>query len=174
MHFERRQDYQRAVRYLPRAPSPVDAVEAWGVQQGWVQAVDGQWTVPVEAAELEAIIPENVRQLIEQQFEGLSAAAQRWLEAASVVGVEFSVAAVAAGVEAAIEAVEEGGEALARRGQCLRGHGEEVWPDGTIAGRYEFLHALYQQVVYDRLPVGRRLQVMRPIHAPLPAFLQNI
>jgi DNA-binding winged helix-turn-helix (wHTH) protein/tetratricopeptide (TPR) repeat protein len=138
----------------------VQVVEAW-VQQGWVQEEDGQWIVPVGIEALAAIIPENVRQLIEQQFEGLQTAEQRWLEAASVVGVEFSVAAVAVGVEEALEVVEAGFEALVRRGQFLRGSGVEEWPDGTLAGRYGFLHALYQQVVYDRLPVWRRLRLHR-------------
>jgi predicted ATPase len=146
----------------------VQVVETW-VQQGWVQKADGQGTVQVEVEELAAIIPENVRQMIEQQFDRLSAEEQRLLEVASVVGVEFSVAAVAAGVEEALEAVEEGCEALVRRGQCLRGSGEEVWPDGTIAGRYGFRHALYQHVVYDRLPVGRRLRCHRRIGERLEA-----
>jgi DNA-binding winged helix-turn-helix (wHTH) protein/tetratricopeptide (TPR) repeat protein len=146
----------------------VQVVEAW-VQQGWVQEVDGQWTVPVGIEELAATIPENVRQMIEQQFDGLSAAEQRWLEAASVVGVEFSAAAVAAGVEESLEPVEEGCEALARRGQFLRGSDVEAWPDGTLAGRYGFLHALYQQVVYNRLPIGRRLRLHRRIGERLEA-----
>jgi predicted ATPase/DNA-binding winged helix-turn-helix (wHTH) protein len=146
----------------------VQVVEAW-VQQGWVQEVDGQWSVPVGIEELAATIPENVRQLIEQEFDGLRAEEQRWLEAASVVGVEFSAAAVAAEVEEGLEPVEEGCEALARRGQFLRGRDVEAWPDGTVAGRYGFRHALYQQVVYNRLPIGRRLRLHRRIGERLEA-----
>jgi len=56
----------------------------------------------------------------ERQIERLSPAGQRMLEAASVVGAEFSAAAVAAGVGAAVEEVEEGCTELARRGQFLR------------------------------------------------------
>jgi hypothetical protein len=37
--------------------------------------------------------------------------------------------------------------------------GEEEWPAETVAGSYAFLHALYQQVVYQQLPVGRRMQI---------------
>jgi predicted ATPase len=66
---------------------------------------------------------------------------------------------VAAGLGTAMEAVEVRCEALARHGQFLRGCGVEEWPDGTVAGRYAFLHALYQQVVYQQLPVGRQMQI---------------
>ena len=45
--------------------------------------------------------------------------------------------------------------ALARRWQFLQGSGLAEWPDGTVASCYQFRHALYQQVIYDRVPVGR-------------------
>src|SRR5262249_60970425 len=48
-------------------------------------------------------------------------------------------------------------EALARRGQFLRGAGVAEWPDGTVAGRYTFIHALYQQVLYARVSVGEQV-----------------
>src|SRR5262249_31932693 len=37
----------------------------------------------------------------------------------------------------------------------LRGEGPEEWPDGTVAARYGFRHALYQEVIYRRVPAGR-------------------
>ena len=48
-------------------------------------------------------------------------------------------------------------EALARRGQFLRAAGIAEWPDGTVAGRYAFIHALYQQVLYGRVSIGERV-----------------
>src|SRR5262249_36356625 len=39
----------------------------------------------------------------------------------------------------------------------------EEWPDGTLTARYGFRHTLYQQVVYDRVPVMRRLRLHRQI-----------
>jgi predicted ATPase len=140
----------------------VQTVDAW-VQQGWVVEVAGQWEAQVAVDTVETGVPESVRQMIAHQCDGLPPVAQAVLEAASVVGAEFSAAAVAAGLETAVEQVEEQCEALVRRGQFLRGGGGEAWPDGTVAGRYGFAHALYQQVVYDRLPVGRRMQLHRRI-----------
>src|SRR5439155_18056612 len=50
-----------------------------------------------------------------------------------------------------------------RREQLLRARGTSEWPDGTVAARYSFLHALYQEVVYERVTVGRRIGVHQRI-----------
>jgi DNA-binding winged helix-turn-helix (wHTH) protein/predicted ATPase len=136
-------------------------VDAW-VQQGWVAEVAGQWEVQVAVDTMAQGVAASVRQLIAQQCDGLPPSAQAVLEAGSVVGAEFSAAAVAAGLDLAVEQVEAQCEALVRRGQLVQG-GKEVWPDGTVAGRYAFVHTLYQQVVYERLPVGQQMQLHRRI-----------
>ncbi len=120
---------------------------------------DGRWHVQggIERAVLE--VPEGLQQLVEQQLLQLSADDQQVLEAASVTGMQFSAAAVAAGLEERVDAVDGGCSTLARRGQFLQSSGVEEWPDGTVVGCYRFRHTLYQQVVYDRLPVGRRIQL---------------
>jgi predicted ATPase len=97
--------------------------------------------------------------MVEQQFDGLAAEQQRTLEAASVVGREFSAAAAAAGIEEAQRLTEDRCADLARRGQFLVAAGTETWPDGTVAERYRFVHALYPHVVYERLSPGRRSQL---------------
>lgn len=126
-------------------------------RQGWVVEGDGPWPAIVEDAAIETLVPESLRELIEQQYDGLGAEAQQVLEAASVAGVEFSAAAVAAGVESAIGPVEECCADLARQRQFLEAHGVAEWPDGTLTECYQFRHALYQQVVYDRVPRARRV-----------------
>ena len=116
----------------------VQAVDAW-VQQGWINEVAGQWELQVGLETLETGVPESVRHMIVQQFEGLSPAEQAILESASVVGVEFARAAVAAGAGAPCGAVEEPCEALVRRGQFLRrcwGGGVAGWDgDGALCVR---------------------------------------
>jgi predicted ATPase len=59
--------------------------------------------------------------------------------------------------------VEDWCTVLARRRQWLEACGEQVWPDGTVAGSYRFTHALYQEVAYNRLPAARRAQLHRRI-----------
>ena len=108
-------------------------------------------------------MPENLRQLIEQQLARVSPDERKILEAASVAGAEFSAAAVAAGVERSTEAVETHCDSLVRREQFLRARGTSEWPDGTVAARYGFLHALYQEVLYEQLSASRRVRLHQQI-----------
>jgi predicted ATPase/DNA-binding winged helix-turn-helix (wHTH) protein len=144
-------------------------VADWWEQQGWVGAESGRWTGPEGGAALAGGVPESLRTLIETQFEGLNGAEQRLLEVASVAGEEFSTLVVAAGLAASVTEVEERCAALGRRGQFLQASGVDDWPDGTVAERYRFRHALYPQVLYDRLSVGRRLELHRQLGARLEA-----
>ena len=41
----------------------------------------------------------------------------------------------------------------------LHPRGVTTWPNGTVATRYAFWHALHQQVVYERLREGRRIRL---------------
>jgi predicted ATPase len=146
----------------------VQLVEALRRQDALVEA-GGCWEIPGGLAALDALVPESLRQLIEQQFDRLSAAQQQVLEAASVAGLDWTVAAVAAAVAAAAEPVEAACAALARQGQLVQAGGLVVWPDGTVGGSYQFRHALYQQVVYERVPVGRRMRLHQRLGLRLEA-----
>ena len=126
------------------------------VRRGLVRDGAGGWELVGGLEAIQHGVPESLRQLLEQQLEQLSRADQRLLEAASVVGVEFAAAAVAAGVETALEEVETQCATLARRGQFLRSRGPDTWPDGTVTERYGFVHALYHEALYDRIPASRR------------------
>ena len=108
-------------------------------------------------------VPENLGQLIEKQIEQLSQEEQQVLEAASVAGAEFSVAALAAGLAEEARLVEKRCTTLARRGQFLSPRGVSEWPDGTVAGRYGFIHSLYQDVLSKRLTPGQHLNLQRRI-----------
>src|SRR5262249_43295597 len=66
-------------------------------------------------------------------------------------------------LEQEIEEVEKRCAGLAAKGQFVRAAGVEEWPDGTIAGRYSFIHALYQNVVYERVAAARRIGLHRRI-----------
>ena len=132
------------------------------VARGTVSDQDGQWQLCAKVADVALGVPENLRQMIEKQIEQLTAQEQRILEVASVAGAEFSAAVLNAGAGDDHEG-EEQCEALVRRGQFLRTRGVAEWPDGTIAARYGFIHALYHQVLYERVPVGRRMRLHRQI-----------
>src|SRR5262249_41781443 len=75
----------------------------------------------------------------------------------------FSAAAVAAGLAQETVRGDDWCIALARREQFLRASGEQTWPDGTGAGGYRFIHALYQQVLYHRTSAAQRVRLHHPI-----------
>jgi predicted ATPase/type II secretory pathway predicted ATPase ExeA len=134
------------------------------VQQGAVTEEAGQWTLQAEKInEVGEGVPDTLRQLIERQVERLPEAEQRLLAVASVAGVEFAVAEAAAGLQGDIEPLESLCERLARTGQLLRAEGAAEWPDGTLSGRYSFLHALYHEVVYAGVTAVPRMQWHRRI-----------
>lgn len=128
-----------------------------------------EWTPAAQREAEKLVLPENLRQLLEQRFERLRPEEQRVLEVGSVVGVEFAAALVAAGLDAEVEQAEAWCEALARRQQWLRTQGQSAWPDGTVSGRYGFIHALYQDMVYSRVTAARRRRLHQRIGERLAA-----
>ena len=103
-------------------------------------------------------VPTGLQQLIEVQLERLTSDEQQVLAVASVAGAEFTVASVMVGVQDKSETIETTCESLARGGQFIDDRGVLTWPDGTISERYGFRHALYQEVLYTRLPEARRIR----------------
>ncbi len=108
-------------------------------------------------------IPDSLRDFIEQDVAAAPADERALLEAASVAGVEFEAALVAAALDEPPLESEARCDALAQRPQWLRAEGAVSWPDGTVTTRYRFSHALYQAVIYERVPAGRRAELHRRI-----------
>ncbi len=129
------------------------------IAKGALVQSDGRWRLKKALSSAEKSIPDSSRQMITRQIDDLDARDQRTLEAASVVGEEFAASAVAAGLQITVGEAEERCQLLARRGQFLRAAGVSLWPDGLAAANYRFIHALYQEVLYDRIPAGRRIDL---------------
>ncbi len=108
-------------------------------------------------------VPETLQQVIEQQMATLAAEVRPALEVASVVGMEFAVAQIAAALDRRPDALEDACDELAHEWRFLREAGVAALPDGTVSGRYGFRHALYQSVLYHRLPAARRTRLHRAI-----------
>lgn len=130
-------------------------VDYW-ISEGLLSRTDGRWSVQEMSDAVVQAVPESLRQLVEQQLRLLSPEDQAVLEAASVAGMAFSAATVAAGLERPEEEAEERCATLARREQFLHAGGIANWPDGTVAARFRFMHHLYQEVLYERVPAGQR------------------
>jgi DNA-binding winged helix-turn-helix (wHTH) protein/tetratricopeptide (TPR) repeat protein len=132
------------------------------VAVGAIVQVEGHWQLAKQEGDpLTDGIPNDLHAMITYQFDRLNVADLSLLEAASAEGIEFSAATVAGAVEFDAPDVEQVCEALVRSGRVLVGAGIDEWPDGTIAGRYSFQHALYQEVLYQRLAPAQRASTHR-------------
>lgn len=141
------------------------------VRRGLLVERAGRWEVGALPGPDQIAIPEDVRRLIGRQLERLHPGERRILEAASAAGVEFSAAAVAAAEQVDPDHIERACADLAGRAAFLIAHGDETWPDGTVAGRYGFRHALHREVVYETTPAARRADLHRRIGERLEAGL---
>ena len=141
-------------------------VDSW-VEAGSIRAVGGVFALQATVAELSVDVPATVRQLIEHQLDELERADQELVEAASAAGAEFVAATVAAACERGEEEAETRLTELARQGRIVEVLDEAVWPDATISSRLRFVHNLYAEVAYARLPPGRRARLHRNIGARL-------
>ena len=138
------------------------------ITRGQMREVDGQWelSAPVETIGLGT--PETLSQIVEKHLERLTPDEQAILAVASVAGAEFSVAVVAADGIDPLDG-ERLCQGLALRKRFLRATGLAEWPDGTIAGRYAFIHALYRHVLSERVSIGHRVG----LHLRIGALLER-
>ena len=132
-----------------------EILSSW-LRAGLITVEDGR-VLPVGSVdELDAQVPETVRQLVEQQLARLEPATVAALEAASVAGAEFDAATVAAALGEPLADVDATLTTAARRLHQIDALGGVRWPDGTLSTRFAFTHDLYRQVLHDRIPVHRR------------------
>jgi DNA-binding winged helix-turn-helix (wHTH) protein/predicted ATPase len=121
-------------------------------------------------------VPSSLRQLIDRQIGHAGPAGEQLLGVASVAGVEFTVDVAAAALGDGVDPVEveDRCERLARRTGVIAAAGATSLPDGTVASRYRFAHALYAEVLYEHhVSPARRANAHRRIgermvaaHAP--------
>jgi DNA-binding winged helix-turn-helix (wHTH) protein len=141
-------------------------VDDW-VRRGVLSRSEGAWRLRDTPGSLTTEIPLTLRRLIGEQIGQRSPAEGDLLEAASVAGVEFSAGVVAAALGQGVEEVEERCERLVGEGGLLQPREPHRLPDGSLEGRYSFVHHLYREVLYDRIPPGRRARLHRQIGARL-------
>ena len=139
-------------------------------EQRLVEKENGVWRLRIPLARIDLEVPESLRQMIEAQIDRLGADEQRTLEVASVAGQSFNPLVSAASANLDAESVDSQCEALARRGLFVRFADTQDLPDGTIAQRYEFLHALYREVLYGRHAPAHRAILHRRLGEQLEAI----
>ena len=147
----------------------VNAVD-YLVAEGLISESEESWQLVVKIENVEVKVPDSIKQMIEKQVDHLDANQQRMLEAASAAGAEFSALAVAAALGDNRTAVEERCDELARQRHFIKDCGVQVLPNGEAISRFGFIHALYQNVLYERVPASRRAQLHRRIGEHVESF----
>ncbi|MGH8654899.1 MAG: AAA family ATPase, partial [Gammaproteobacteria bacterium] len=143
-------------------------IDDW-TARGLIRPTDERFGLPDRVNELALGVPERLRALIEHWIDALGEVQQRLLAVAAVAGEEWSAALVAAALDMESVAIDECCEALAGQGQMIAQAGITEWPDGTVSGRYRFLHALYQEVLYQRLAAAQRVRLHKRLAERLAA-----
>jgi DNA-binding winged helix-turn-helix (wHTH) protein len=131
------------------------------VNQQAIVEIDGAWRLESETTISQDVVPNDLINMITHRIDRLSEDERQLLEVASVAGSECSAALAAAGLSRDAMEIEQLLEALARKDHTLVPSAASEWPDGTYSGSYAFHHILYQNVLYQRLTPGRRVQIHR-------------
>ena len=124
---------------------------------------DGHWKLPTQISVRDLGIPGNIRRVIEVQIDRLSPSDRNLLELASIVGVIFSASVVATVAGIPLSEAEAILTTLARRQRFVRTSDSLEGPDGRIVARFEFLHVLYRDILYQRVSLGRLEELHRQV-----------
>ena len=130
-------------------------------ERGDIGKNNAHWTLARPLSELDLEAPESVRSMISRKIDALEAEERRTLQYASVEGAEF-LSTIAAGLLDVDEIdLEERLAHLEKTHRLIVTLGEEELPDGSLATRYRFAHALYQNFLYSDLVNKRRVMLHR-------------
>lgn len=130
-------------------------------ERGDLAKANAHWSLTRPLAELDLEAPESVRSMISKKIDALGDEERRTLQFASIEGTEFlsTVLANLLGVDEVD--LEERLAHLAKTHRLIETRGEEELPDGSLATRYRFVHALYQNSLYGDLVNKRRIMLHR-------------
>lgn len=130
-------------------------------ERGDIARQNEHWSLARPLAEMELDAPESVRSMISKKIDALEAEERRALQYASVEGGEFLSTIVAELLGIDEVDLEERMAHLEKTHRLIITKGEEELPDGSLATRYRFAHALYQNFLYNDLVNKRRVMLHR-------------
>ncbi|HCX30784.1 MAG TPA: hypothetical protein DHU55_13620, partial [Blastocatellia bacterium] len=97
--------------------------------------------------------------MISKKIDALEEAERRALEYASIEGAEFLSTVIASLLGVDEIDLEEQLAHLEKTHRLIETRGEEELPDGALATRYRFAHALYQNQLYGNMVNKRRIML---------------
>ncbi len=130
-------------------------------ERGDIGRTNAHWSLARPLSELDLEAPESVRGMISKKIDTLEAEERRTLQYASVEGAEFLSTVVASLLDVDEVDLEERLAHLEKTHRLVVTRGEEELPDRSLATRYRFAHALYQNFLYGDLVNKRRVMLHR-------------
>jgi DNA-binding winged helix-turn-helix (wHTH) protein len=122
--------------------------------------IDG-WNLTVPLSDIEVGVPDTIREMIEAGIARLSLEEQQALATASAVGVMFCAKVCATLSKTDPNELDDLFDALARRQQVIRRALRHPSKGAAVSETYEFAHALYREVLYQRIPHNLRARLER-------------
>ena len=123
---------------------------------GGIAEENGKWVLARAMPDVPGDLPESVRGMIARKIEQVDEADRKLLLAASVQGHEFDSSIVAEALGQDTADIEDRLEALERVHVFVKRGKEHEFPDLTLSLKYQFVHVLYQNVLYASLQPTRR------------------
>ena len=127
------------------------------VERGDIGRANEHWSLTRPLVEMDLEAPETVRSMIRKKIESLNDEDRRTLQYASVEGREFLSTIVAKLLGVDEVDLEERLAHLQKVHRLVMTVGEEELPDRSLATRYRFAHALFQNFLYGELVNKRRI-----------------
>ena len=123
---------------------------------GGIVEQNGTWVLTRSMSDMPRDLPESVRSMIARKIEQVDERDRALLLAASVQGPEFDSAIVSEAIEMDPAHVEERLDVLERVHVFVKRGSEYEFPDLTLTLHYQFVHVLYQNMLYASLQPTRR------------------
>ena len=123
---------------------------------GGIVEQNGSWVLARSMSDMPRDLPESVRSMIARKIEQVDERDRALLLAASVQGPEFDSAIVSEAIEMDPADVEERLDVLERVHVFVKRGSEYEFPDLTLTLQYQFVHVLYQNMLYASLQPTRR------------------
>ena len=130
---------------------------------------DNCWVLKAPFEEVRSKCPESLRRIVDLQRADASSEEAETLDAASAAGTAFDTQAVAGALNADPLEIEAVLDRLANREQFLRRAGTANWPDGSVCRRFEFIHDVFRESIYQSLAPGLRQNLHHRIAACMEA-----
>jgi len=137
---------------------------------GVIAEEQGRWALAQPLPDVRQALPESIRGMIQKKIDQLSDEDRRLLVAGSVQGYEFDSAIVSQALAMDAADVEDRLDVLDRIHFFVRRMEETEFPNKILTVRYRFVHALYQNALYDSLAPTRKATLSMAVANALLAY----